>query len=160
MNAAPRTLYLIRRVQLLTYARLEQALDQFDLTVGQYTLLSLLAQRTGMSAAQLSRRFAVTPQSMTEMITALDKKRLIRRRTAPANRRILLVSLTAAGRALTKRCEAVVDQVEADLLAKLSAAELAAFRHTLRTLLEPRTVETVAERAVAERVVAAGGRRK
>lgn len=156
MNAAPRTLYLIRRVQLLTYARLEQALDQFDLTVGQYTLLSLLAQRTGMSAAQLSRRFAVTPQSMTEMITALEKKRLIRRRTAPANRRILLVSLTAVGRALTKRCEAVVDQVEADFLEKLGAAELAAFRDTLGMLLEPPSVETVAP----ERAVAAGGRRK
>src|SRR5690606_9019077 len=124
MNPAPRTLYLIRRVQLLTYARLAQALGPFELTVGQYTLLSLLARRTGMSAAQPSRRFAGTPQSMTEMITALEKKRLIRRRTAPANRRVLLVSLTAAGRALTKRCEAVVDRVEADVLAKLSPAEL------------------------------------
>lgn len=156
MTAAPRTLYLIRRVQLLTYARLEQALGEFELTVGQYTLVSLLAQRTGMSAAQLSRRFAVTPQSMTEMITALEKKRLIRRRTAPGNRRVLLVSLTATGRALTKRCEAVVDQVEADVLAKLSPAELAAFRRTLATLLEPPSVETVA----LERAVAAGGRRK
>ena len=154
--AAPRTLYLIRRVQLLTYARLEQALAEFGLTVAQYTLLSLLAQRTGMSAAQLSRRFAVTPQSMTEIITALEKKRLIRRQSAPANRRILLVSLTAAGRTLTERCEAVVDRVEAELLAALSAPELAAFRRALAAVLDP---PSVAARA-PEGAVAAGGRRK
>ena len=139
-HAAPRTLYLIRRVQLRVYARLERALGEFGLTVAQYTLLSLLAQRTGMSAAQLSRRFAVTPQSMTEIISALEKKRLIRRRTAPTNRRILLVSLTAAGRTLTGRCEAVVDRVEAELLEAVTASEIAAFRRTLAAMIEPSVV--------------------
>ena len=70
------------------------------LSVAQYTTLSILRSRSGLSNAQLARRLWVTPQSMNEVISALERAGLIERVPDVANRRILRTALTrdTAGR--------------------------------------------------------------
>ena len=135
MSTQPRISYLLRRAQLIVYARLTECLREHNLTPMQYLLLSLSRRRRGMSSADLARRFAVSPQSMNEMITALQGKRLITRRRATEHRRILRISLTAAGENLLRDCDLRVDNLERSLFAALSSVEKRSFRRLLTTFI-------------------------
>jgi DNA-binding MarR family transcriptional regulator len=127
--------YLIRRAQLIIYARLTECLREYNLTPMQYLLLSLSRRGGAMSSADLARRFAVTPQSMNEMITALEGKRLITRRRSTEHRRILRISLTPAGENLLRDCDLRVDGLERSLFAALSPTETRSFRRLLTTFI-------------------------
>jgi DNA-binding MarR family transcriptional regulator len=135
MKTQPRLTYLIRRAQLIVYTGLTDCLREYNLTPMQYLLLSLSRRRGEMSSADLARRFAVTPQSMNEMITALRRKRLITRRRSTEHRRILRIHLTPAGERLLSDCDLRVDSLEKSLFAELSAAEKRSFRHLLTVFI-------------------------
>ena len=130
-----RTIYLVRQLQLAIYARLEEVLRAHQLTPIQYTVLSILRARQGLSSADLARRFSVTPQSMNELVAVLERKGLILRQEAPENRRVLRGSLTAEGKRLLARCDRLVDGLEAEFFADLGRGELAALRQVLTKLL-------------------------
>jgi DNA-binding MarR family transcriptional regulator len=129
-------MYLVRRLQLLEREVIENALRPIGLTAGQYTALSMLGRRDGLSSAQLARRFGVAPQSMTDIIKALEDKRLISRHEAESNQRILRIKLTGAGRKCVDICEALVDRAEGQLFAALDRAELTILRQLLGKLVE------------------------
>jgi DNA-binding MarR family transcriptional regulator len=128
--------YLLRRAQLLVYTSLAECLRDYNLTPVQYMLLSLSRRGGEMSSAELARRFAVTPQSMNEMIAMLQRKHLILRKTATEHRRILRISLTAEGARLLRSCDRQVDRMEKRLFAELSSDEMLALRKTLTTLIQ------------------------
>jgi DNA-binding MarR family transcriptional regulator len=139
MTRPARIIYLIRRAQLLVYTSLADCLREYKLTPMQYMLLSVSRQRGEMSSAELARRFAVTPQSINEMIAALQRKHLILRKTATEHRRILRISLTADGARLLRICDREVDQLENRLFDGLSGRELRIFRKTLIRLIQSHT---------------------
>jgi len=130
-----RTIYLIKRAEAAIRALLEAELRDLDLTPSQYTTLNMLAPHTEISSAELAKRVLVTPQSMSEMITALQRKELIKRRESESNRRILRISLSPAGRALLEKAEARVDGLEAKFFAALTDDAHAALRAVLATVL-------------------------
>lgn len=134
MHSDVRTLYLLRIVQLECRLRMADALQSFDLSTSQYAVLSILNRRDGLSAAQLSRRFRVTPQSINTLVSSLEERSLISRREAPDNRRILRTTLTRSGRQLLAACDAAIDAIETELFGTLSRAEFSGFRHVLQKL--------------------------
>jgi DNA-binding MarR family transcriptional regulator len=105
---------------------LDRALADHDVTGGQYLILSLVSREGGRSSAELARRAYITPQSMNEVIAALEHKGYIRRTENPDNRRILQVSLTR---------DKAVDIAETAFLSVLKPKKLAEFRATLEQLL-------------------------
>jgi DNA-binding MarR family transcriptional regulator len=135
MATAPRTIYLVKMVDIAIRAGLEQRLQEFQLTGAQYTVLSLLSSRDNLSSADLSRRFLVTPQSMNEMIMALERKELVSRQEDEDNRRILRVKLTAHGQAVLKKCDKQVDSLEAELFGGLEPSVLTGLRETLNAIV-------------------------
>ena len=66
----------------------------FGLTVPKYTALSILRDRPGLSNAQLARRTYVTPQSMNEVLIALEADGLIVRSPAANHGRVVEVALS------------------------------------------------------------------
>lgn len=130
-----RTIYLIKRVEVASRALLETELKDLDLTPSQYATLSMLALHPETSSSDLARRVLVTPQSMSEMIMALSRKGLIKRQESDGNRRVLDISLSAAGRALLEKAEARVDALEATLFSGLGADELEVLRSHLERVL-------------------------
>lgn len=124
-------LYLVKQVELASRARLDEIVRPAGLTALQYTALTVLERHDDMSSAQLARRSFVTAQSMADMITALEGRALIERHRDRADRRRLVVSLTAEGRALLDRYRPEVAALEQAMLAGLSGPEVA----TLRTAL-------------------------
>ncbi|HEY1505040.1 MAG TPA: MarR family transcriptional regulator [Stellaceae bacterium] len=130
----PRTIFLLRLLQLNIYNLMIERLRPAGLTPIQYLVLSILSRRT-WSTAELARRFHIAPQSMTEIVASLQKKKLIARSKSLAHGRILNIRLTAAGIRRLERCNLAVDQIERGVFADFAAQEIAQFRDYLRTAL-------------------------
>ena len=128
---APTLLYLVGRIDRVVRRHINDALKGRGLSVNQYTMLSVLDRRSGLSNAQLARRALVSPQSMNEVLLTLERRGLVRRRAHPEHGRILQTRLTAKGRRLLAVCDAEVHQVEARMIGDLSPGEQAALRHGL-----------------------------
>jgi len=131
----PRTIYLVRKTQLLVYAEMVEALKAFGVTPVQYTVLSSSSHEGGLSSADLARRAQMTPQSMNELIAALHRKGLVRRREHPDNKRILQVALTKDGTRLLAQCDRQIDRMEQRLFRCFTEKELGTFRRLHSKLL-------------------------
>jgi DNA-binding MarR family transcriptional regulator len=137
-DAAPRLSYLIARLDRAVRRAIQERIRASGLTVPQFTALSVLHRREGLSNAQLARRSYVTPQSMHEIVLELERKGLVRRDPDPAHRKILRAAMTPAGRRVAQECEAAVAAMEDHMLGELGPKardtlirELAACVHAL-----------------------------
>ena len=119
----PSLLYTIKQVELASRSHLDELVKPAGITALQYTALTVLRRRDGLSSAQLARSSFVTAQSMADMVTALERRGLITRRRDPANRRALLISLTDAGDELLARYDEAVSMLEERMLSGLTASQ-------------------------------------
>jgi len=127
----PMLLYLVKQVELAVRSHLDNLLRPGGLTAAQYTALTVLERHADLSSAQLARNSFVTAQSMADMITALEGRGLIERHRDQADRRRLVVALTAAGRELLDLHRNEVAALETRMLAGLGRDEVADLRHCL-----------------------------
>ncbi|MGI5282252.1 MarR family winged helix-turn-helix transcriptional regulator [Nonomuraea polychroma] len=119
----PSLLYVVKQVELAARAQMDELLKPAGITALQYTALTVLRRRDGLSSAQLARNSFVTAQSMADMITALERRGLIARRRDPGNRRALLISLTDAGHELLAAHDEAMDALEERMLTGLTARQ-------------------------------------
>ncbi|MCX5388948.1 MarR family winged helix-turn-helix transcriptional regulator [Streptomyces sp. NBC_00094] len=129
--APPSLLYSVKQVELATRARLDELLKPSGVTALQYTALTVLERRDGMSSAELARNSFVTPQSMSDLVGALERRGLIARSPDPASRRRHVISLTGEGRALLALHAQAVKELEDEMLTGFTARERTAFRDFL-----------------------------
>ncbi len=132
MPQPPLTTYLVKQTEAAIRAHLDVALRRHNLATAQYTALTVLRHREGLSSAQLARRSFVKPQTMHEMVVGLERQGLIERQPSADRRHVLLITLTSQGRRKLAECEADIDRVERQMVRELDPKELA----TLRDLLE------------------------
>lgn len=133
----PRTIFLLRLLQLNLYNMLVDRLSAFEVKPAQYMVLSIVASRGSWSTAELARRFHIAPQSMNEVVASLERRRLIERRESAAHRRIRHIRLTTSGLRLIERCDRAVDRIERAAFKEFAPAELGLFRDLLsRALLK------------------------
>lgn len=132
VDKGPRTSYLVARLDRLVRSQLTDVLDPFDLSVPQYTLLSVLEHRPGLSNAQLARRSYITAQAMHQVVNGLEERGLISRRVSPDHGRIQLTELTDDGIAMLKACDEEVTRLEERIFAGLGEGG----EERLRELLE------------------------
>ena len=130
-SAGPTLLYLVGRIDRVIRRHIDDVVKARGLSVNQYTTLSVLDRRSGLSNAQLARRALVSPQSMNEVLVSLEHRGLVRRRAHPEHGRIRQARLTAKGRKLLAACDAEVHQVEARMVSELTARERQALRRAL-----------------------------
>jgi DNA-binding MarR family transcriptional regulator len=113
---APLLSYIIGRLDRAIRNRLLEILAPLELSIPQFTTLSVLKRRPGLSNAQLARRALILPQSMIQVIAALERRALVERAPDPAHNRILQTRLTPAGLALVQRAEAATREFESGLI--------------------------------------------
>jgi DNA-binding MarR family transcriptional regulator len=128
---APSLLYSVKRLELVIRLRLDEMLRGADITTLQYTALTVLEHRDGISAAQLARDSFVSPQAMTDMLKSLTKRDLIRREPNPASRRELLIYLTDTARELLAHYDRRAAEIESMMVADLRPDEVAQLRDVL-----------------------------
>ena len=68
-----RVSYLIKRVERGLRTKLDAALEPLGVTTTEYTALSVLARRSGLSSAQLARRSFVSDQAMNQVVVVLEQ---------------------------------------------------------------------------------------
>ena len=123
--------YLVKQVELAVRAQLDDLLRPAGITASQYTALTALERQAGLTSAQLARGSFVTAQSMADMVTSLEEQGVISRRRDPADRRRLVLSLTARGRRLLERYRPKVAALEEQMLGALSARQASDLRRYL-----------------------------
>lgn len=105
---------------------LQEYFAEHDLQHGQFDVLATL-RRSGppftLTPGELADSTMRSQAAMTHRLAGLEAKGLLERRTDPANRRSVLVSLTEEGLALVDRIVAGHVDNERRLLAPLTSAE-------------------------------------
>lgn len=152
----PSTIYLLHQSSQGLRSRLEHALRPLGVTGLQYTILGLLDRHEGLSSADLSRRFFVTPQTMNQVVAGMLKRGLVCRQASEANRRILQMKLTPAGAELLAQCEVLADEIEDDALSTVPAGDLNQMREHLRHLLRQLRQSGVEQQTVVDPLPTAG----
>lgn len=126
------------RVQQLLLARVEDILKPYGITFAAYEALRLLAfTRTGeLPMGKLGVRLMVHPAAVTNAIGKLEQRGLVRRSMSPADRRVVLASITDAGRTLVEEATAALNDAAFGLpgLTSDQAAELVGLLRGVRAL--------------------------
>ncbi len=127
-SGAPEICYAVGRLERAINLAIAKRVAPYGLTTLQYTILSVL-QRHGapLSNAQLARRSNMRPQSMAEVLEALEAKGLIRREAHPSHGRLLPARVTPRGRRVLAACDEAVIDIENRMFAAYSPARRKAF---------------------------------
>lgn len=134
-----------------TYDRLkgveEDVFDRHGLSAQQYNALRLLADAApdSMATLALAGRLVSRAPDITRLLDRLDRRGLVRRRRLVGNRRVVRVSITAAGIALVERMADEVVACGRRQLGHLSRADLAALIALLRAARAPHEGRTDGE---------------
>ncbi|QTN27126.1 winged helix-turn-helix transcriptional regulator [Rhodoferax sp. AJA081-3] len=124
--------YNARRTALFVIEQFMPRMAAFDLRTVDFSVLSLITHNPGITSRQLCGNLNILAPNLVAMVNALEKKKLIVRKPHPLDGRAMGLHLTAKGQKLMVEAEKVVNQLELDATAKLSAAE----RKTLLALLK------------------------
>jgi DNA-binding MarR family transcriptional regulator len=111
---------VVGRLERAIRVAVNERVRPHGLTMLQYRTLAILGACGELSNAQLARRASMTPQSMSEVIEALEQKELIEHGRHPGHRRVYPAALTGKGREVLLVCQAAIDELEEEMLEELS----------------------------------------
>lgn len=115
--------WLLSRANARAQRILYSAFAEFDLRPMHYRALAALEEHSDLSQAELGRQLALDRKDVAVAVDLLSERDLVRRRPDPADGRRNIVSLTDSGRQLLPRLDRVLDAVQQELVAPLSAEE-------------------------------------
>jgi len=123
-----------------TLARTHRAMSQellrgTGLSAGQELLVMRLFDGPPQSQADLTRWLGVEPPTTAKMLARMEKAGLVQRVRSDTDRRLMLVSLTPAGRALHERVSTVWDDLERATTAGLSDSEVQELERLMRRMI-------------------------
>ncbi|WP_055699136.1 MULTISPECIES: MarR family winged helix-turn-helix transcriptional regulator [Streptomyces] len=128
--------YLLKRAQAALRAAMDKVLREHGLTVPQYSTLELLAQRPGMSNADLARATFVTRQSGNVVLRGLQEAGLITRPAAADHGRARPARLTDEGRRRLAAVQAAVYAIEQRMVEAMPPERVSALLADLRRISE------------------------
>ena len=99
----------------------------FDLTAVQFIALDAIALQPGIDQASLAATISFDRATIGGVVDRLEQKALLQRSVSAHDRRARQLHLTTEGKRLLKASRPVVEALQADILAPLSAAQRAAF---------------------------------
>lgn len=129
----------LARTALFLEALQAECLEPHGLSFTDYTVLRVLTPPEaahGVSPSRLAEAVLISSGGMTKIIDRLERAGLVERSTDPNDRRGVLVTLTAAGRATSEAASASYTDGRARVLARLSKAERATIDGALQRLLQ------------------------
>jgi len=122
---------LFFRLWRATHTQTAEALGTVGLTPALFALLNVIGAREGAIQQELGAALGIDRSTMVSLIDRLESAGLARRRPSATDRRAREIAITPKGRRSLQRARRLISQVEAEVLAGLTAEE----RHELVALL-------------------------
>lgn len=117
--------YQLAQASIVTDAVFHQEVGEpLQLRRVEYTVLMLVAQNPGGSAARIARALAVTPPNVTVILDRLEARKLVQRQASTEDRRSQQISVTRAGDELLRKATGRIVAAERRVMG-LSAGEQA-----------------------------------
>jgi MarR family transcriptional regulator, lower aerobic nicotinate degradation pathway regulator len=130
--------FLIRRLYQIHVSIFVEECAAEAITPVQHSVLATLDQSGAIDQATLSRAVALDRTSVADIVTRLERRRLLKRYVSPNDRRMVLSELTNQGRALLGRLEAASTRAHERTISALPEKERALFLQTLGRLIDAR----------------------
>ncbi len=122
---------LVKRLLQLFREGLDERLRPWGVTAAQLHVLAKLDYEPGISGASLARACMVTPQTTQVLLRGIERNGWIRRTKHPENGRILLATLTPAGKRVLARSRTAVGQLYDQMLDGLAGGDVRALESLL-----------------------------
>lgn len=112
----PTLSYMIARVDRIISQLLTERLKPLNITLPQFTALSVLAAKGSLSNAKLAERSFIKPQSTNKILQDLLNQGWIVKESDPSHGRRILIHVTAEGIEKLEACRLVVKEIEEVML--------------------------------------------
>ncbi len=112
--------YKLKKTQHALRLHMDEVLRSLDLTTPQYAVLAQLELKPGASNAALARSAFITAQTMHGIVSNLEKRDLIQRKSDASHGRILCTELTEQGREVVAQAHDMIRTVESRMLGTVS----------------------------------------
>ena len=124
--------YNTRRATLRILGVFDERMASLELNPVEFSILCLVGHNPGLTPSQLCAELGLLPPNLTKLLARLDKRQLLQRRAPAADKRVVCLSLSPAGRKLLTDAQARVVRLEAEASSALTERQ----RQTLITLLQ------------------------
>jgi len=112
--------YKLKKTQHTLRLHMDEALRSIDLTTPQYAVLAQLELNPGASNAALARSAFITAQTMHGIVSNLEKRGLIQRKSDVSHGRILCAELTDQGHKVVTQAHNIISKVEASMTSSIT----------------------------------------
>ena len=113
---SPTLSYMIARVDRIISKLLTEQLKALNISLPQFTALSVLATKGSLSNAKLAERSFIKPQSTNKILQDLLSYGWITKVSDPSHGRRILIHLTPEGIEKLDECRRIVAQLESQML--------------------------------------------
>lgn len=142
--------HYIRRLQQIAVAVFLQETQGQGITPVQFAALQTVADQPGIDQRTLAGAIAFDTSTIASVIDRLEARGLLVRSTSPDDKRVRLLTLTAAGDALLAAVAPGMQRAQERMLAPLRKAERAEFMRLLRVLVDANNEHSRAPGVAAE----------
>ncbi len=127
--------YLLARASHQISRQFHDQLRQMGLAVPTWRVLATLADGSAMSIGELAAVVLLKQPTLTKVIDRMERDGLVRRVGADADRRKVIVAITAAGRRVVGDLIERARAHEAEVLSGYSPAEILQLKSVLKALI-------------------------
>ncbi|MBN8219425.1 MAG: MarR family transcriptional regulator [Spirochaetes bacterium] len=132
--------FLLWQATSLWQREIRRALVAFDLTHSQFVLIASIHWLTlggnEVTQATLSQHSKIDPMTVSQVLRALQVRKLVRRRAHSSDTRAKAVELTEAGRGVVHEAVKAVEKFDMEFFAPLGSG-LREFNNALKKLIKP-----------------------
>lgn len=128
--------FLLRHSHQIAVAVFTEECAEFDITPGQYGVLTIVAASPGIDQQTLARRIGLDASTTGGIVSRLAERGLLQRRVDAADRRARMLVLAESGRRLLAAIAPAVREAQRRLLAPFAPAERETLVALLRRLIE------------------------
>jgi len=127
--------YQVAQASIVTLAVFHRAAGTaLELRPAEYTLLVLIKENPGGTAARFARALAVTAPNITMWLDKLERRGLVTREASETDRRTLHLHVTEKGRRIADEATQRIVEMEREAFAHLSPGERAILVELLHKL--------------------------
>ena len=124
--------YFLRRAQVWIFQDFIRTLASVDIRPAQYSVLTVIGANPGLSQADVAELLGIERARLVRLLDRLERRGLTQRLPSPVDRRSHSLKLSAAGRTMLKRAEALAAIHEAHLRERLGPAHHKMMMEVLR----------------------------